>query len=86
MTKMSESRANETGIEELRRIAKASEMCRESAFDRFSANECMKMIRACWGSGWDILPDDLTDEERRFASEHGRLPDFAMVRLEKELG
>lgn len=84
--KMSESRPNETGVEELRRIASASSMCRESCFDGFSANECMKMIRACWGSGWDILPDDLTPEERRFCSEHGRLPDFACVRLEEELG
>lgn len=82
----SESRANETGIEELRRIAKASEMCTESCFDMFSAAECIKLIRACWGSGWDILPDELTHEERVFASIHGRISDAARVRLEAVYG
>lgn len=82
----SRSRSGETGIEELRRAARASSMCRESCFDGYNAEQCLKMIRACWGSGWDVLPDDLTHAERVFCAEHGRMPDFAMVRLEKDLG
>jgi hypothetical protein len=82
----SQSRANETGIEELRRVARVSSMCKESCFDGYTAEQCIKMIRACWMSGWDILPDDLTHEERVFAATYGRLPDFAMTRLEKALG
>ena len=73
----------ETGIEELRRAARVSGMTRESAFDGYSAEECLEMIRACWKSGWDILPGDLTPEERDYAARHGKLSARALARIER---
>lgn len=34
-------------------------MTRESAWDGFTAEECLAIVRACWASPWDILADDL---------------------------
>lgn len=83
---MSQTKEGETGIEELRRAARASEMCRESALDGFSAEECLNMIRACWRSEWDILPDDLPIEEREFAARNARLSARAVRALKKRFG
>jgi hypothetical protein len=71
----SKSKPEETGIAELRRAAKVSTYSRESAFDGYTAEECLNMIRACWASQWDILPDELTPEEREYAALHGRIGD-----------
>jgi len=82
----SKSEAGETGIEELRRAARMSGYGRESAYDGFTAEECLNMMRACWDSGWDIFPDALTPEERRGAARNGKLSDRALGRLERDLG
>jgi hypothetical protein len=75
----------ETGMEELRRIVRVANMTNESAFDSFTAEQCIKLIRACWASKWDILPDDLTGVERGYAAVHGVLSEECTLRLEKAL-
>lgn len=82
----SETRQNETGVEELRRAAKVTGMCRESCFDGFTAVQVLQMVRACWRTPWDILPDDLTREEREYAAAEGKVSNAAMVRLKEEFG
>lgn len=76
----------ETGVQELRRIACITESTRESAFDGYTAEQCINMMRACWRSDWDILPDALTDAEREYAARYGFLSGPAMRRLKKEYG
>ena len=76
----------ETGIEELRRIVRAADMTREAAFDGFTAEECMRLVRACWGSQWDILPDELLHEERLEAAKTGKLSAACEERLDRDLG
>jgi len=75
----------ETGIEMMRRAVRAADMTRESAFDGFTVEECLRLIRACWTSKWDILPDDLLSSEREYAAEHGRLSESAERRLDEVL-
>jgi hypothetical protein len=75
----------ESGIEELRRAARMSGYARESAYEGFTAEECLAMIRACWDSGWDILPDALTPEERDYAAKHGKLSARTQKRLQRVL-
>jgi hypothetical protein len=76
----------ETGIEELRRIVAAANWARESAFDGFTAEECVRLVRACWGSKWDILPDHLLHEERLEAARTGKLSEACEERLDHDLG
>ncbi len=76
----------ETGIEELRRIVRVCSDTQESAFDGFTAEQIIYMVRACWASPWDIRPDDLTPEERDFAALFAHLSGDALARLEAELG
>jgi hypothetical protein len=83
---MSVTKEGESGIEELRRVAGVSERCREGAIDRYSAEECLNLFRACWRSVWDLYPDELTDEERDYAAKHGVLSEKCLIRLSNELG
>jgi hypothetical protein len=76
----------ETGIEELRRIVAAANWAREAAFDGFTAEECVRLVRACWGSKWDILPDELLHEERLEAAKTGKLSAECEDRLDRDLG
>jgi len=82
----SKSMADESGIEELRRAANVSGWARESVYDGFTAEECLNMIRACWACEWDVLPDGLTDEERRGAARRGKLSARCLKRLDRDLG
>lgn len=82
----SKSEGSESGVEELRRAAKVSGHAIESSYDGFTAEECLNMIRACWVSGWDILPDSLFPEERRGAARYGKLSKRCLARLERDLG
>lgn len=61
-------------------------MCRESAFDGRTAEQCIALMRACWDSEWDILPDDLTYGERMYAGLMGKLSDECKSRLARDLG
>lgn len=53
----------ESGAEELRRIVAHIENCRESALDPYSAEEILRLARACWASEWDVWIDDLSPEQ-----------------------
>ena len=75
----------ETGVEELRRVADISKYGTESSYDGFTAEQCLNMFRACWASVWDILPDVLTLTERRAAARSGKLSVRCLARLERVL-
>lgn len=75
-----------TGAEELRHIVNLLDMSREGASDPFNAEELIRIVRACLASEWDILPDNLTLAERKYAAKHGKLSAAANRRLDKELG
>jgi hypothetical protein len=76
----------ETGIEELRRVVRAANMTTESAFDTYTAEQVILVMRACWASGWDILPDDLLASERAHAAVHGVLSEECLARLKEKWG
>lgn len=75
-----------TGAEELRRIVGCLSACRESALDPFTAEQLVKIVRACWLTGYDVYPDDLTLAERKYAAKHGKVSNACVVRLKKEMG
>ena len=77
--------ADETGAEELRRIVSALGMSAETAVDPFTAEQVIRIVRACWSSPWDLLPDMLTDSERWHAAKHGRLSAACVRRLDREM-
>lgn len=79
-------KSHERGVQELRRAARASEITRESAFDGCTAEQCLNLLRACWRSGWDILPDELTQEERAESAQSGLLSVAAQARLTERHG
>lgn len=78
--------SNESGIDELRRFVRMADATRESAFDGFTAEGCVKLMRACCASKYYILPDDLTVRERAYASRLGGLSNACLARLDHELG
>jgi hypothetical protein len=80
------NKIEETGIEELRRVARAASMTRESAFDGLDPFQVVRVMRACWGSPWDILPDELTEDEKMHAAHTGTLDETANERLNKRFG
>jgi hypothetical protein len=65
-------------------MANATTYAREDAFDAFTLEEVVRLMRACWGSKWDMLPDDLLPEERRYAADHGALDTECLRRLERK--
>ena len=75
----------ETGPEMLRRVVRVLDWTHGDAVDPFTAEECLNIVRACWGSKWDILPDNLTREELKYAARHGSLSVRCNARLDKEL-
>jgi hypothetical protein len=75
----------EMGAEFLRRAVSVMDMTRESAWDGFTPEQCLNILRAVWASGWDIFADYLTFEERVYAARHGKLSKGCMKRLDKEL-
>lgn len=74
----------ETGAEELRRIVRVLNSTSESALDAFTAEELLRIVRACWASPWDMFPDTLTFEERKYAAKHGKLSAACNRRLERD--
>jgi hypothetical protein len=57
----------ESGAEELRRAMSFINTTTESAWDGFTAEECIRIVRACWASPFDIYADNITVSERRYA-------------------
>jgi hypothetical protein len=76
----------ETGAEELRRIVSVLDHTTEGALDPFTAEELLRIVRACWTSAWDIVLDELTLAERRYAAKHGALSVSCTKRLDREIG
>jgi len=74
-------KTDETGIEFLRRLAACWGWCREDALDAYTPEELIKMFRAIQASGFDIYPDQLTPEERRYAAKYGKLAAKTCERL-----
>ena len=74
-----------TGIEEMRLLVQNAGYCVESTFDDFTAEQLLKIFRACWASEWDLYPDVLTRAELRYAAKHGKLSDRCNARLDREL-
>jgi hypothetical protein len=62
----------ETGIEELRRAAKALSWCNESVLQSIgSAERVLNVARAMWASGWDLYPDQWTPQQIEIAATKG---------------
>jgi hypothetical protein len=74
------------GVEELRQLARMSGHCNESAYDGFTMNEVVNMLRACRDSDWDILPDELYADERKSAGRTGVLTEICVKRLKEKYG
>jgi hypothetical protein len=73
------------GVEELRRLADATGYHKEWAWEGFTAEEVLNIMRAISASRWDVMADQLTWEERRYAAKHVKLSDECDLRIEKEL-
>lgn len=65
--------SGERGIEELRRYADWSKACTESTFDDLSAEECVRLMRACLALDLETMPDQLTREEIKQIAKDGKL-------------
>lgn len=70
-----------TGIEELRTLVNMAGYTTESAFDDFNAAETVRLLQACRDLNLEVLPDQLTKAERRYAARHGRVSKTALHRL-----
>lgn len=77
---------NESGADRLRRVVRVLNMCRESALDGFSPEQLINMVTACWKSDWDIVPSDLTNDERQYAADMRQLSTETLARLEETYG
>ena len=75
----------ESGPEELRRIVNCLDFTREDALDGFTAEQCVRIVRAVRACKWDIFPDNLTRDELEHAAEHGTLSEECNARLDREL-
>ena len=64
------------GVEVLRRAVRVLDSCRESFNMRYSAEDLLKIVRACWLSDWDVYPDDWTPQQIKAALENGTSPKF----------
>ena len=74
-------RGKETGIQELRKLVNMANNTREDALDGFTAEELVKLLRACRDLNLEVLPDQLQPWERRYAAKHGKVSKGALRRL-----
>lgn len=70
---------HESGADELRRMVRVLNMCREDAIDGYTAEELVILVRACWASDWDVLPDDLSEAQASAVLDLGAPVMFAEV-------
>lgn len=52
-----------TGIEKLRRAVTLFSNCTETFNERWTADELLKIYAAYHASGWDITPDQWSDDQ-----------------------
>jgi hypothetical protein len=67
---------NEPGVERLRRAIGILDYCNETFNYRWTAAELLKIVDAHLRSGWDIFPDEWSEDQLRAAIDHGTPPTF----------
>lgn len=77
-------RLKPNGMEEIRLLVQVANSCAESTFDDFTAEEVLKIFRACWASKWDLYPDQIRFVELKYAAKHGKLSERCNARLNRE--
>ncbi len=66
----------ESGADQLRRVVRVLDSCREDALDGFTPEELILLVRLCWRSEWDVFVDDLSADQVHAALTIGEVPDF----------
>ncbi len=67
------AKSPDLGIDELRKAVRVLGGMNETFNQRFSAEELLKLCRACWASEWDITPDRWTEDQVQAALK-GEVP------------
>ena len=77
-----------SAIDEIERARNVLRNTRLDCFEHtsYSAEDLLRIVRACRESDWDITPCDLTGREIAYAASFGALPVYAIDRLKKVLG
>lgn len=55
-------------VEELERVVQVLDRTRTDCLAGYSPEEILRIVRACWASGWDVWPDDLPPAARERAA------------------
>ena len=66
----------EFGIDILRRAVNFFNYCNESFNQRYSAEDLLKIAKACWLGEWDVFADQLTKQQIEAAIREGKSPKF----------
>jgi len=66
----------ESGADEMRRAVRVLGCCRETDLEPYTAEQLLKLVRACWASGWDVYVSDLSAEQCVAAIDLGEVPAF----------
>lgn len=73
----------ESGIETLRALVNMAGWSGEWALDDLNVTQTIKLLQACRVMDLETLPDQLNDNERRYAARTGKLSRTTMRRLYK---
>lgn len=65
-----------SGAEQLRRAVNLLDSNKEDFNEEYTAEELLKIVRACWLSEWDVMPDEWTQSQVEAAIAHGTPPQF----------
>lgn len=63
-------------VDELRTAVRIIDAMHETFNQAYTAQELLRLVRVCWSSGWDILPDQWTTEQCGAALVDGTAPRF----------
>ena len=74
------------GMDELRTLVNFGNHSNESAFDGFTLEETINLLRACLALDLETLPDQLTPDERIDAAAMGQVSRKCLRRLYKQEG
>lgn len=66
----------ECGIDQLRRTVKLLDACNETFNQEWTAEQLLKIGVAMRACGWDIYPDQWTQQQVDAVLEHGTVPTF----------
>lgn len=70
-----------SGIDELRKLLRIAGHTCEYAFDGIGVHGVIRLLQACKYSPVEVLPDALTEKERLYAAQHGKLHAWTTWRL-----